>query len=181
MSTLFKQILAYICILLLFSILYFACFQLPINFAIFTYKGLFFIFVISFILLITLILLKHFCLKFISIKDIIIVILLFTSIHLFVFCMVPVTIERSFSVFMLSEISKQDGQKISLEDTKKLFTEKYVTTNSAFSKRFQEQIITGTLVEKEPNIYMLTYKGNFVVSLFNFFDKLYNVNSTLLK
>lgn len=183
MKKLIKRILIYLIILIIFSIIYFLSFRLPLDkiITVFTYKGIFLLFIISLILLITLIILKKIILKDMSIKDIIIILLLFTSVHLYIFCMVPVTIERAYSVFMLNEITKLDNQTITLEYTEKLFIENYVRNNEALQKRFNEQIVTGTITEVSPNTYKLTNKGNFIVSLFHFFNKLYNVNSNLLK
>ena len=42
-------------------------------------------------------------------------------------------------------------------------------------------MVTGTVVEVDEETYKLTVKGNLIISLFNFFDELYNVNSKLLK
>lgn len=81
---------------------------------------------------------------------------------------------------MLSEISKIDDKTISLEETEKLFIEKYVQNHGAFEKRFEEQIATGTLEQVSENNYKLTKKGDFIVILFNLFDCIYNVNSELL-
>lgn len=170
-------------ILILFTILYFLSFNIDLSFltTVYTYKGIFLIIIFSLLLVISLLLLKKFLLHHLDFKDIVITILIFTSVHLFVFCMVPVTVERSFSVFMLSEMSKQDNQTLDLASTENLFIDKYVKDNSAFEKRFQEQLSTGTIIQTDSDTYQLTAKGNFIVSLFNFFDKLYNVNSPLLK
>ena len=183
MKKLIKRILIYLIILIVFSIIYFLSFRLPLDkiLTVFTYKGILLLFIVSLILLITLILLKKFILKDMDIKDIIIMILLFSSVHLYVFCMVPVTIERAYSVFMLNEITKLENQTITLEYTEELFIENYVRNNEALQKRFNEQIVTGTITEVSDDTYKLTNKGNFIVSLFHFFDKLYNVNSNLLK
>ena len=175
-----KPIFLYVCILIVFSILYWACFHIPISFPVFTYKGIFLLGIVSFLLCITLFLFKRFLFPSLDTKDIVIVLLIFTFVHLLVFCMVPVTIERAFSVFLLSEISQQENQEISLEETENIFIEQFVKTHGAFSKRFEEQIVTGTLVETDSQSYQLTPKGNWIVALFHMFDRLYHVQSPLL-
>lgn len=183
MNKILKRILTYLGILILFSIIYFLSFRLPLDsvITVYTYRGIFLLLIVSFLMLVILFLLKKFVFKDIDVKDIIIIILLFTLMHLLVFCMVPVTIERAYSVFMLSEISKAENQTMTIEECETLFLENYIKENDAIQKRFYEQMVTGTVVKTNEDTYKLTDKGNLIISLFNFFDKLYNVDSKLLK
>lgn len=183
MKNILKRISIYFVIFILFSILYFLSFRLPLDtiFTVYTYRGILLLFITSLLLLITLIILKKFIIRDMDIKDIIIIFLLFSSLHLFVFCMVPVTIERAYSVLMLSEMSNAEKQTLTLQETENIFMENYVKNNNALQKRFDEQVVTGSVKEISTDTYQLTNKGNFIVSLFHFFDKIYNVNSKLLK
>lgn len=178
-----KKTLTLFFILILFTFFYLLSFRLPLeNFiSVYTYKGIFLLLIVSILLLVALVTLKKNFIKSIDVKDITIVILIFFLVNLLVFCMVPVTLERAYSVFMLSEMSKQDEQILDVQSAENLFMNSYLKDNGAIDKRFQEQMVTGTVVQVDTDTYQLTNKGTLFVNLFHFFDKIYNVNSKLLK
>ena len=175
-----KKVICLVAILIVFSIIFYILLRLPLDIKIYTYKGIILLGITTSLLIITTIILMKKNILSIDLKDVIITILIFLLFHIVVFGMIAITIERSFSVFMLSEIAKKEDQTISLEETEKLFVEKYVENYKAFEKRFEEQINTGTLKQVSENNYKMTEKGNFIVFLFNMFDWIYNVNSDLL-
>lgn len=183
MNARFKKVLICFVILVIFTLLYLLSFRLNLDFIspVYTYKGVCLIIVFSVLLFITLSILKNTIMKSLDFKDIIIVILLFSLIHLLIFCMIPVTIERSFSVSMLSEMYNRDDHTLDLVSTENIFIDKYVKENQAFDKRFKEQIVTGTIKQIGDNTYSLTDKGIQLVKAFHLFDKIFNVNSNLLK
>lgn len=170
-------------IFIVFTVLYLLSFRLNLSFisSVYTYRGIFLIFAFSVLLLITLLILKKKSAISLDFKDITIMILLFSLTHLLFFCMVPVTIERSFSVSMLSEMYNSENNTLSLKDVERIFIDKYVNENQAFSKRFNEQMATGTISQTDTDTYTLTSKGKALVKLFHIFDTIYNVNSNLLK
>lgn len=112
-----------------------------------------------------------------DIKDSIIVILICFFMNLFVFCMVPVTLERSISVFMLNYMD--DGKEYTKEEIEQIFIDKYVYEYEAFDKRFEEQIYTGT-IESNDETYKLSNKGKTMVNMFHFVKKVYNVKGKIL-
>ena len=176
-----KKILIQMVLFIFFSFLYLLSFRLPLNsiFTVFTYKGIFLILLISLLFLLSLIFV---CKKTLLIdkKDIAITIILFFFIHLLIFCMCAVTVERSFSVFLLSEISKSDSKTINLEEAKTLFYEHYIENNGAIEQRFNEQVVTGSINSSDNSNYVLTFKGDLIVKLFNLINMSYNINSPLL-
>lgn len=115
--------------------------------------------------------------KYFDIKDSIIILLLCFFINLFVFCMVPVTLERSISVFMLNYMD--NGKTYTKEEIEDAFIDKYVYEYGAFDKRFEEQIYTGT-IEKKDNSYKISKKGNLFVDAFHFIKRIYNVKGKIL-
>lgn len=181
MKLVWKKILILFAFFILFSLIYLLAFRLPLNniFTVFTYKGIFLTLLVSLLFLLTLILVKR-KLLFIDGKDIAITIILFFFIHLFVFCMCAVTVERSFSVFLLSEISKSESKTINLEEAKTLFYEHYIENNGAIEQRFNEQVVTGSINSSDDSNYVLTFKGDLIVKLFNLINMSYNINSPLL-
>ena len=90
---------------------------------------------------------------FITVRDIIMMFVIFCCVNMVIFTLVPVTVERSVSVFMLSYMDE-------------VFTAKYVDDYGAFEKRFDEQVVTGTIEQNPDGTYSITERGRFVVRAF---------------
>ena len=103
---------------------------------------------------------------FITVRDIIMMFVIFCCVNMVFLTLIPVTVERSVSVFMLSYMEENKDQTFTQESVGEVFTTKYVEDYGAFEKRFNEQIVTGTIVQNEDGTYSITEKGEFVVSAF---------------
>lgn len=99
-------------------------------------------------------------------KDFVCVFLIFTGITLGWFVLLPVTVERSISVYMLSYMDENDKQEITSEEFGDIFYNKYIMDYGAFDKRFAEQIASGNIEETENGGYVITDSGRMTVSLF---------------
>lgn len=165
-------------ILLVFSMIYMITFHLPWRniIPVYTYFGIISLFIVTIFLILFLFAIYRNNRIFLDKKDCIIVSLLFFSIHIFVFCMIPVTIERSISVFMLRELQ---GNPLTKEEMEKAFIDKYVYEYGAFSKRIKEQKYTGT-IKKKGDSYGLSAKGKFMMQCFYFIKKIYRVEGKIL-
>jgi len=165
-------------LILIFTIIYIAAFHLDTTkfISVYAYYGIVSLCLFTILLGIVLLIISK-TKKIFDKKDCIIILLLYFSINIFFFCMVPVTLERSISVFMLNYMS--DGHEYTKEEIEDVFISKYVYEYEAFDKRFEEQIYTGTIEQKEQS-YSISEKGNFIVECFNFFKRIYNVKSKIL-
>lgn len=103
---------------------------------------------------------------FVTIRDIIMMFCIFCCVNMVFLTLVPVTVERSVSVFMLSYMQENKDQTFTEESVGEVFTSKYVEDYGAFEKRFEEQVVTGTIVQNEDGTYSITPKGEFVVEAF---------------
>lgn len=103
---------------------------------------------------------------FVTIRDIIMMFCIFCCVNMVFLTLVPVTVERSVSVFMLSYMQENKDQTFTEESVGEVFTTKYVEDYGAFEKRFEEQVVTGTIVQNEDGTYSITPKGEFVVEAF---------------
>ena len=86
---------------------------------------------------------------FVTIRDIIMMFCIFCCVNMVFLTLVPVTVERSVSVFMLSYMQENKDQTFTEESVGEVFTSKYVEDYGAFEKRFEEQVVTGTIVQNE--------------------------------
>ncbi len=179
MSNRIKKVLILGSLLIIFTIIYILTFHFKFTkfINIYSYNGILNLFLISVIFSIILILLLKFHKFNIDFKDCLITILLFSSTHLFFFCLVPVTIERSISVYLLNELNKEALTK---DDFEQKFIEKYVYENDAVGKRLDEQIYTGTITSNKRHEYSLNKKGQVFYNLFKWINKIYHVNSNVL-
>ena len=84
--------------------------------------------------------------KWLSAKDVVLVFILTCSINMVFFTLIPVTVERSVSVFMLSYMDTYSDRTYTQDEVAEIFVEKYVNEYVAFEKRFDEQLTTGTRV-----------------------------------
>lgn len=174
-----KKIFSIIFVVIIFSLVYISTFHLKTRnlIPVYTYYGIASLIIITFILAVILFLVYKSNYRYFDIKDSIIIILLCFSINILFFGMVPVTLERSISVFMLNYM--KDEQEYTKEDIENIFIEKYIYEYQAFEKRFEEQLYTGTIEENE-NIYQISPKGRALVNIFHFIKKIYNVKGKIL-
>ena len=103
---------------------------------------------------------------FVTIRDIIMMFVIFCYVNMVFLTLIPVTVERSVSVFMLSYMEENSDQTFTEESVGEVFTTKYVEDYGAFEKRFHEQVETGTIVENPDGTYSITDSGRFVVKMF---------------
>lgn len=103
---------------------------------------------------------------FVTLRDVIMMFCIFCCVNMVFLTLVPVTVERSVSVFMLSYMQENKDQTFTEESVGEVFTSKYVEDYGAFEKRFEEQVVTGTIVQNEDGTYSITPKGEFVVEAF---------------
>ena len=82
---------------------------------------------------------------FVTIRDIIMMFVIFCCVNMVFLTLIPVTVERSVSVFMLSYMEENSDQTFTEESVGEVFTTKYVEDYGAFEKRFHEQVETGTI------------------------------------
>lgn len=113
-----------------------------------------------------------------DIKDVILMFLGFCSVNMVLFTLIPVTVERSVSVFTLSYMQENPGV-YTVSDMEDIFHETYVCEFQAFDKRFEEQIVSGNVEEKDSG-YVLTKRGEFTVKFFRAVSSLFNTDERLI-
>jgi len=113
-------------------------------------------------------------------KDAVMVFIITCCINMVFFTLIPVTVERSVSVFMLSYMDTYNEKSFTREDIEEVFEKKYVDEYGAFEKRFEEQISTGTIKRNEDESYSITSKGSFIVGLFRLISNMYDTDKRLV-
>ncbi|MBQ0011600.1 MAG: hypothetical protein KBT07_02730 [Clostridiales bacterium] len=176
-----KLIGVYLAIFVVCSAVFVALFHTPIlnGIEVLMYRGLFFIVFTGILAAVCMGVLRHFWKK-IDIKDIVMMFVIYCCVNTVFFVLVPVTVERSVSVFMLSYMEENRDHSFSEEEIKEAFTDKYVDEYGAFEKRFKEQIETGTIIDIGDGTYRITSTGETTVKLFRFIAKMFDTDERLV-
>ncbi len=165
-----KSILAligiYALIYIVCSVMFVALFHTGIlkNMEVLMYRGMAFIIITGVIAAVVMGVIRKFW-GFITVRDIIMMFVIFCCVNTVIFTLVPVTVERSVSVFMLSYMDENSDQTFTQESVGEVFTSKYVEDYGAFEKRFDEQVVTGTIEENPDGTYSITDRGRFIVKM----------------
>lgn len=147
----------------------------------FFYNGCLYIFLSSVLCALLMFAAKSLKPDLIGISDIVCSIFMFSSITLGWFILIPVTVDRSVTVYTLSYMDGIYPKSITNDEIEKVFYKQYIVDFGAFDKRFREQLDTGS-VEYVPddNSYRLTEKGRKLVSQFRFFADLFGTQRKLV-
>lgn len=170
----------YAAIYLLCSVLFVLLFHTPVlkSMEVLMYRGIAFILMAGIVAAVLMFLCKRKWKKLFDFKDVILMFLGFCSVNMVLFTLIPVTVERSVSVFTLSYMEENPGA-YTVEDMEKIFQEKYVCEFQAFDKRFTEQIVSGNVDETEDG-YVLNERGKFVVKFFRTVSAMFGTDERLI-
>ena len=136
----------YILIYLVCSVMFVGLFHTGLlkNMEVLMYRGIAFIVITGIVAAVVMGVVRKFW-GFITVRDIIMLFVIFCCVNTVLFVLVPVTVERSVSVFMLSYMEADYG---------------------AFEKRFNEPVETGTIKQNPDGSYSITESGKFIVKAF---------------
>ena len=115
-----------------------------------------------------------------AVKDIILSLVLIFSMNLLFFTHVPVTADRSISVFLLGYMSGSSETVYDEEVIKKVFIDEYVLKNENIEKRLEEQISSGN-ISRDLGGYRITDQGKKIVRFYVFISRLLNIRSENIK
>lgn len=114
-----------------------------------------------------------------DVKDVLAVFCIFFGVTLGWFILIPVTVERSISVYMLSYMDENDSKEITSEEFGNIFYDSYIEDFGAFEKRFAEQEISGN-IEAGNSGYVITDSGRFIVNLFRICANMFDTDKWLV-
>ena len=149
------------------------------NVQVLMYRGIIFIVISAVLNIILSIIIKRMLFKELNGFDIFSIVVFYMSVTMVFFILVPVTVERSVSVYMLSYADESDTN-FTKSDIENSFIDIYLKDFGAFNKRFDEQIETGTIEKVNDNEYRLNDRGRFIVRLFRFIANVFNTDKKLV-
>lgn len=177
------SILAYILCLIISTFVFIELFH--INYLkvtnVFFYNGLFFLLITSILCSLLMLIIKRVSKNLVTIHDVITVFFLYSGFTLGWFVLIPVTVERSISVYMLSCLEQNGKVPMTKKDFEDRFYKQYIVDFGAFDKRFKEQLDTES-IEYIPseNAYRITDKGRNIVKLFRISANLFGTEDKIV-
>ena len=123
---------------------------------------------------------RQFFIDVFLVRDAFLLFVIFCSINTVFFTHVPVTADRSISVFMLGTMSDHGEKTFSEEEMEDYFIERYVKDFGAFEKRFHEQVETGTIEEAAPGEYRITESGKKLMKMYETVADWYRIDDRLI-
>ncbi|MEG2021226.1 MAG: hypothetical protein RR087_05585 [Oscillospiraceae bacterium] len=112
-------------------------------------------------------------------KDVFITCLATLCAHMVFLSLVTVSLDRSLSVFLLCYMNDNSQVALSENDIETVFQDVFVDEYKMLERRFTEQIITGTIEEKNGG-YHITKRGEFLVDVFRFLGGVFPVDEKCL-
>ncbi|OGG31329.1 hypothetical protein A3A63_00510 [Candidatus Gottesmanbacteria bacterium RIFCSPLOWO2_01_FULL_46_9] len=109
-----------------------------------------------------------------TIRDILVAGVVLFCINLVVFTHLPVTADRSMTVFFLGYMAKHD-RAFTSDQLRQAFVETYVNRNNALEKRFHEQEQSGT-IEQIGDTFTITKRGMLLMRLYGWAATLFGVD-----
>lgn len=115
-----------------------------------------------------------------SVKDFFMVYCICCCVNMVLLTLIPVTVERSISVFMLSYMEENEGKRCTKEEIEDVFSLKYMQDYGAFEKRLNEQLVSGNVAEYQDGSFAITDRGKFIVELFRISAELFDTDRRLV-
>jgi len=129
------------------------------------YRGLVFIIAVLIVLVIVLLSTKRQAEDLFTYRDIVIAILLFSFVSTTIFMFLPVTLDRSYSVYMLGYMAEHPSESFTTAQMNEIFVDGYIDKTQAIQRRFDEQVLSEN-VERAGDGYRISLRGLFLVRFF---------------
>jgi hypothetical protein len=105
--------------------------------------------------------------------------LLFFSVNLVLFTHIPITAERSISVFMLGYMRGNAEQVVSRGQIEEFFVANYVYKNDAIKFRIDEQLESGNIAEHDGG-YKITPRGETIMYIYDLTVMIFGLDDRLV-
>jgi len=115
----------------------------------------------------------------ITLKDIYIIILTLVSVNLLFFTHVPVTAERSVSIFLLGYMNKNTEKIVTKEDLTQAFLQQYIGTDDNIEKRIHEQLVSGDIAAQGVG-YRLTNRGKLLMKMYGVVATVFGIDKKIV-
>ena len=101
------------------------------------------------------------------------------SLNLGFLIVVPVTVDRSISIFVLGQMAAQPDRSFTPDGMSDLFARVYVGDDRQIARRLREQAVSGT-VERDGDGYRISARGRFVIATARVIAQLFDSHAGIL-
>jgi hypothetical protein len=108
-------------------------------------------------------------------RDIILSTVLIASVNLVFFTHLPVTAERSVSVFLLGYMNEYSEKSFTNEEITKALYDKYIIEYGAVGKRLHEQLVSGDIY-RDGDGYKITSQGKSLMKIYSLVADLFGID-----
>jgi hypothetical protein len=144
------------------------------------YRGIIFLVTACFLMLLLMLFYKKISYgRMFTYRDIILSVVLIFCLNLVFFTHLPVTADRSISVFILGYMNKYSNKTLTPNEISTLLIKKYVYGYGAVNKRLNEQVLSGDISLKG-NEYQITKQGKFLMRLYSVIADVFSINKKLI-
>lgn len=178
-----KLILIYAVLFIIGTVAYIASFHTPLLgfLNVFFYRGIALIVLWGILISIAMFVIKKKWMDdTIIYRDIILLFMCFCCINVVIFTHLPVTADRSVTVYTLGFMNNHPDETFTKEELEQQFISQYVIEYGAFDKRLEEQIVSGNIVEVAPGEYQITDGGRFLMDIYSATVEWYNLDDKLV-
>jgi len=145
------------------------------NIDILFYRGIGLLLISSIFLFAVMVFYKKISNGFFTLRDIILALVLFFCVNLTFFTHLPVTAERSISIFLLDYFDKNSDRYLTKEEVTQIFIDKYLYENNAIEKRLHEQIFSRNINQEEEK-YKISRRGQNLMRFYRLIAIIFKIN-----
>jgi hypothetical protein len=109
-------------------------------------------------------------------RDILLALVIFVCFNLVFFTHIPVTADRSVSVFLLGYMNAHSPRTVTEDELTYVLAETYVRSNAATSKRIHEQLQSGTII-RDGDGYRISQRGVLLMRMYGWIAELFGLNN----
>lgn len=171
-----RLVALYVALLVGGTVAWIALFHTPILAgSVFFYRGLMMLAVVAVVATIVLVTLSRTSFRgVIGVRDILLIVSLLVSVNVVFFTHLPVTADRSISVFILAEMNRTEGPLTS-DQIADIVVHEYLLERGAIEKRLDEQVVTGTVV-KSGDAYVISDEGRWLIGAYELIARAFNID-----
>jgi hypothetical protein len=114
-----------------------------------------------------------------DVRDVLLIGSLLLSVNVLFFTHLPVTADRSISVFMLAYLNAAAGPRTA-DQIEQAVVQEYIQERGAIGKRLEEQLVTGTLIQTSDG-YALSDEGRSLIGYYRAIARLFDMNPANLE
>lgn len=139
------------------------------------YRGLLFILGVLVVQIVLLVFIKEKCKEIYTYRDVVISVLLFAFMSTTIFMFLPVTLDRSYSVYMLGVMAEHPEKSYTTSEMNQIFIDGYIHKYEAMQRRFDEQVLSKNVIETADG-YQISGRGRLLVRFFEMVADIFSID-----